>query len=119
MLIDLRRPRGSKDAYERAMINDSLSLNHRRRRESKDVSRGPRGAGDASLASDDHHTAKVDGRARLGDRAGGGPSDSLLVKNDSIIKGELGSEIAQADLVGTVTGCDCIIVDDMIDTASN
>mmetsp|Transcript_41579 Transcript_41579/g.134826 ORF Transcript_41579/g.134826 Transcript_41579/m.134826 type:complete len:267 (-) Transcript_41579:166-966(-) len=31
--------------------------------------------------------------------------------------GELGSEIAQADLVGTVTGCDCIIVDDMIDTA--
>ena len=83
MIIDLRRPRGSKDAYERAMIDDSLSLNHRRRRESKDVSRGPRGAGDASLASDDHHTAKVDGRARLGDRAGGGPSDSLLVKNDS------------------------------------
>ena len=47
------------------------------------------------------------------------PLIHLLVKNDSIIKGELGSEIAQADLVGTVTGCDCIIVDDMIDTASN
>ena len=41
----------------------------------------------------------------------------MIIKQREAAEGESNQKVGQMDLVGQVQGCDCILVDDMIDTA--
>lgn len=42
---------------------------------------------------------------------------AMIIKQREAAEGESNQKVGQMDLVGNVDGCDCILVDDMIDTA--
>jgi ribose-phosphate pyrophosphokinase len=42
---------------------------------------------------------------------------AMIIKQREVAEGESNQRVGQMDLVGQVQGCDCILVDDMIDTA--